>query len=65
MNDKYSSSDDVAPLFYTSQVSYTAFGVLSKNPLMTARSKSLYGIKEKVFSPIKPLISILESSMDD
>ena len=45
----------------------TAYGVLSKNPLMTAyyKEKSLYGIQAEIFSSIKLLISILESSKDD
>ena len=54
--------------------SKTAYGVLSKNPPMTAisknpcivfKQKSSYGIQAKVFYFIKPLIFILESSKDD
>ena len=44
--------------------SNTAYGVLSKNPLMTAISINPC-IQAKVLYSIKPLISILESSTDD
>ena len=54
------------PLFVCFSIFLTAYGVLSKNPLMTVISKKwLNGVRAKVFSSIKPLISILEFSKDD
>ena len=45
--------------------SYTAYEILSKNPLMTAiNKKSLYDIQAKLFYSIKVLISDLESFKD-
>ena len=55
----------MASLFLCLSSFPTAYEVLSKNPLMTDLSRSLYGVQAKVFSSIKPLISILKSSRDD
>ena len=61
--DKFTPFDDVG-LLLCSPSFLTAYGVLSKNPLITAIiKKSMYGIQTKVFSSIKPFI--LESSKDD
>ena len=43
----------------------TAYGVLSKNPLMTAMSKNTCMVFKQKSLSIKLLISILESSKDD
>ena len=62
MNDKFTPSDDEASLFMALKFPDST---IKESINDCYKQKSLYGIQTKVFSSIKPLISILEFSKYD
>ena len=65
INDKYTPADDVASLLTSPKFPDSLWSSIKESSNDWYKQKSLYGIQAQVFSSIKTLISILESSKDD
>ena len=65
INEKFSSSEDAAPLFMPPKFPDSLWSSIKESTRDFYKQRSLYGIHAKVFSSIKPFISILKSYKDD